>query len=77
MKTDILKHELVPEHTILSDEETEKILSDLEVRIDQLPKILPTDPVVKAIGASLGDVLRIDRKSATAGEFVSYRVVRE
>ena len=53
------------------------MLEELDVRIDQIPKILPTDPVVKAIDAKLGDVLKITRKSMTAGVFTSYRVVRE
>ncbi|WP_304124094.1 DNA-directed RNA polymerase subunit H [Methanosphaera cuniculi] len=77
MKVDILKHDLVPEHTILTPEEADAVLEELDVRIDQIPKILPTDPVVKAIDAKLGDVLKITRKSMTAGVFTSYRVVRE
>lgn len=77
MKIDILQHNLVPEHTILSEEEAQEVLNDLNVRVDQIPKILPTDPVVKAIGAKLGDILKITRKSETAGVFVAYRVVRE
>ncbi|MDD6286061.1 DNA-directed RNA polymerase subunit H [Candidatus Methanosphaera massiliense] len=77
MKVDILQHNLVPEHTILSDEEAEEVLDKLNVRVDQIPKILPTDPVVKAIGAELGDIIKITRKSETAGIFVAYRVVRE
>lgn len=77
MKIDILQHNLVPEHTILSEEEAQEVLDDLNVRVDQIPKILPTDPVVKAIGAKLGDILKITRKSETAGVFIAYRVVRE
>ncbi|MBE6487536.1 MAG: DNA-directed RNA polymerase subunit H [Methanosphaera stadtmanae] len=77
LKTDILQHNLVPEHVILSDEETEKVLEELNSTTDQLPKILPNDPVVKAIGANVGDVLKITRKSETAGIFVAYRIVRE
>lgn len=77
MKIDILQHNLVPEHTILSEDEAQEVLDDLNVRVDQIPKILPTDPVVKAIGAKLGDILKITRKSETAGVFVAYRVVRE
>ena len=77
MKVDILKHNLVPEHTILTPEEADAVREELDVRIDQIPKILPTDPVVKAIDAKLGDVLKITRKSMTAGVFTSYRVVRE
>lgn len=77
MKTEILQHNLVPEHTILSDEEAEKVLLDLNITEDQIPKILPNDPVVKAIGAKEGDILKITRKSETAGMFVSYRIVRK
>ena len=77
MKINILKHNLVPEHVILSDEEAEEVLDKLKIRPDQLPKILPDDPVVKAIGAKLGDILKITRNSETAGIFVAYRVVRE
>ncbi|MDO5851390.1 MAG: DNA-directed RNA polymerase subunit H [Methanobacteriaceae archaeon] len=77
MKTDILKHHFVPEHTILSEEEVSKVLKEADVRLDQLPKILPDDPVVKAIGAEEGDVIKLNRESRTAGEFISYRIVRE
>ena len=58
-------------------EEAQKVLDDLNVRLDQIPKILPTDPVVKAIDAKVGDILKITRKSETAGIFVAYRVVRD
>ena len=77
MKFDILQHNLVPEHTILSSEEADEIYEELNVHPDQIPKILPNDPVVKAIGAKEGDLLRITRDSETAGEFVAYRLVRE
>ncbi|RAP48053.1 MAG: DNA-directed RNA polymerase subunit H [Methanosphaera sp. rholeuAM74] len=76
-KNDILQHDLVPEHVILSDEEAQEVLDDLNINIEQLPKILPSDPVVKVIGAKVGDVLKITRKSETAGVFVAYRSVRE
>ncbi len=76
MKTDILKHKLVPEHIILTDEEAEEVLLEKNITEDQLQKILPNDPVVKAIGAKEGDILKIIRDSETAGTFVSYRIVR-
>ena len=38
-------------------------------------KIRVNDPVSKAIGAEEGQVLKITRKSETAGIFVTYRLV--
>ena len=75
MSKDILNHELVPRHDILSESEIEKIFKDLDFGIEQLPKIKDNDPVVKAIGAEEGDVLKITRKSPTAGVFIAYRLV--
>ncbi len=77
MKLDILKHDLVPEHVILSEEESDEVLEELDVHPDQIPKILPNDPVVKSIGAKEGDLLKITRNSETAGEFIAYRLVRK
>ena len=71
----ILKHELVPEHTIMKAEEVAELIGKLGVVAQQLPKILTTDPVVKAIGAKIGDVIRIERKSPTAGKTTYYRIV--
>ena len=43
----------------------------------QLPRIKASDPVVRAIGAKPGDILKIIRDSPTAGKYVSYRYVIE
>ncbi|MDR1722206.1 MAG: DNA-directed RNA polymerase subunit H [Methanobrevibacter sp.] len=75
IKKYILKHELVPDHVILSEDESKKIFKDLDYDQEQLPKIKVDDPVVKAIEAEEGDVLQITRKSDTAGTFVTYRIV--
>ena len=48
----------------------------MNITEDQLPKILLNDPVVKAIEAKEGDILKITTKSETAGIFVKYRIVR-
>jgi DNA-directed RNA polymerase subunit H len=42
-----------------------------------MPQIGSTDPAVKVIGAKPGDVLRIIRRSQTAGEHITYRYVVE
>ena len=75
MKKDILKHQLVPDHAILSKTEANKIIKQLKVNREHLPKIKVDDPVVKEIGAKSGDILKITRKSHTAGKFITYRLV--
>jgi DNA-directed RNA polymerase subunit H len=72
---DILKHELVPNHVVLSESAIKKIFKDLDFEQDKLPKIKSEDPVVKAIDAKKGDILEITRDSPTAGTFVTYRIV--
>ena len=76
-KIDVLKHELVPEHIILSDKEAKEVLKKYNVSIDQLPRIFDTDPVVRAIGAKPGQIIKIIRRSPTAKKSIAYRVVIE
>ena len=74
---DLFEHTLVPKHEILTEEEKKQLLSQHRVHAYQLPQIKASDPAVKAIGAKPGDVLRIIRKSPTAGEHAAYRYVVE
>ncbi len=71
----IFEHELVPKHEIVDEEERRWLLETFHVQEEQLPKIKDTDPAVKAIGAKPGDIVKIIRKSPTAGETVFYRYV--
>jgi len=72
---DILEHIYVPKHEILSHHEKEQLLSQLQVTQSSLPNLLTSDPVARIIGAKHGDVVKITRKSQTAGETVTYRLV--
>jgi len=74
---DIFEHVLVPKHEILTPEEREKVLAQYRVKPYQLPQIKASDPAAKAIGAKPGDIIRIIRKSPTAGEHIAYRYVVE
>ena len=74
-KFTILDHELVPKHILLTKEEKKQLLEQLKIRPEQLPWIRASDPVAKLIGAKPGDVVKIIRKSPTAGETVAYRFV--
>jgi DNA-directed RNA polymerase subunit H len=71
----VLKHEMVPEHTIISEEEVNELLARYGIELKQLPKILVTDPACKEIGARKDNVIKIRRRSLTADEAVSYRLV--
>jgi len=77
VKKGILKHELVPDHVVLSKSEINKIIKKLDIHPEELPKIKPDDPVIKAIEAKPGDIIQITRKSQTAGKFITYRLVLE
>jgi DNA-directed RNA polymerase subunit H len=72
---DLFEHRLVPKHEILSEKEKEQLLAEYKVQPYQLPQIKASDPAVKVIDARPGDILRIRRKSATAGEHIAYRYV--
>lgn len=72
---DIQQHTLVPKHIRLNKKEAEKLLRTYNISIKQLPKISSKDPVVKALNAKPDEIIKIIRKSPTAGESIFYRVV--
>lgn len=72
---DIFQSALVPKHEILSEDEVKTLIERLRISESQLPRIKLTDPAVKALDAKKGDVIRITRKSPTAGECLYYRLV--
>ncbi len=73
----IFEHYLVPRHEILMAEEKEEVLKRYRVQPYQLPLIRTSDPIANVIGAKPGDLIKITRKSPTAGEYISYRYVVE
>ena len=74
-EVDITKHELVPKHILLNDNERSELLKRYGVVLKQLPRISIMDPVIKILNGKPGDVVKIIRKSQTAGEAVYYRVI--
>jgi DNA-directed RNA polymerase subunit H len=74
-KIDPTHHELVPKHIILSDGEVEDLLKVYNITKDKLPLIKVADPVVIAIGAKPGQVIKIVREDSPAGEAFTYRLV--
>lgn len=74
---DIFEHALVPRHEILTEKEKKQLLEQYKIQPFQMPQVKSGDPAVKAIGAKPGDILRIIRKSSTAGEHIAFRYVVE
>ncbi len=77
MEGSLLDHNFVPKHELMDEDELRTVLSHYNVEREQLPKLKATDPVAKEIGALPGDVVKITRKSETAGEALYYRYVIE
>jgi DNA-directed RNA polymerase subunit H len=71
----IFSHILVPEHVIMAKEEVDELLKKYNITLGQLPKISVKDPAAKLLDAKPGDVIKITRKSETAGQSKYYRLV--
>ena len=87
LQRNILKHSLVPKHTIVYDEiwnktETSELVSDLEKikiqynlkSVNQLPEISRFDPVALLIELRPGQVCKIERDSITSVDSLYFRV---
>lgn len=76
-KFNVIDHEMVPDHTVLDEEEVEELLERYDINKTDLPKMSSRDAAVKEIGASPGDVVKVERESRTAEKAVAYRLVIE
>ena len=75
LQFNILNHQYVPSHTILSDHEVVEMMKKYNVmEKSQLPDISRYDPVALAIGMRPGEVCSIDRPSKSAISSLYYRV---
>ncbi|MFH0949205.1 MAG: DNA-directed RNA polymerase subunit H [Candidatus Aenigmatarchaeota archaeon] len=72
---DIFQNELVPKHELLNDDEKAKLLEDYKITIRQLPRIKEDDPAIAALNTKKDDVIKITRKSPSAGAYIYYRAV--
>ena len=55
------EHILVPVHELLTDAEAKKVLEELHVNKEDLPKIFESDPQAKRLGAKPGQIIKIYR----------------
>ena len=70
-------HILVPKHEIMTIKDAEEVLKTYNCRTTDLPLIFASDPAIVGLGVKPGDMIKITRKSATAGESFYYRYVVE
>ncbi|MBU0979937.1 MAG: DNA-directed RNA polymerase subunit H [Nanoarchaeota archaeon] len=76
-KIHITKHDLLPKHVKISEKEKKAILKKYQVTLKEMPKIMKADAALQGMKAEVGDMIKITRKSPTAGEAVYYRVVTD
>ncbi|NVM43470.1 MAG: DNA-directed RNA polymerase subunit H [Candidatus Lokiarchaeota archaeon] len=69
---DVLLHELVPKHYLLTKEESQNLLEKYQINISDLPQMDEKDPVSIAIGAKEGDIVKIVRESHTTVKNIDY-----
>ena len=70
-------HIYVPKHEIMTKKEAQKVLDEFNCTPTELPLIFVTDPAILGLGVKPGDMIKITRKSGTAGESTYYRYVVE
>ena len=73
----ITNHAYQPKHEILPRDKAEGVLKKYSARSSQLPYIMISDKGLQDLDVWPGDIIKITRKSPTAGESVYYRYVVE
>jgi len=75
LQYNIMNHQLVPKHIVLTSEESEEVRSKYNISNNsQVPDISRFSPVSQVIGIRPGDLCRIQRPSKTAIKADFYRV---
>jgi len=77
---EVMNHVLVPEHRLLSTKEAEEVLKKYSISIEELPKIRRSDACVRSLELRVGEIprgsiVKIVRRSETAGISYAYRLV--
>ena len=70
-------HIYVPKHEIMTIKEAEDVLKKFNCKPTEMPLIFSNDPAIIGLGVKPGDMIKITRKSPTAGNSIYYRYVVE
>lgn len=77
LQFNILKHAMVPNHTVLDSEEAIEVKKKYNILNDnQIPDISYFSPVSLVLGIRPGNLVKIDRKSKTAINSEFYRICK-
>lgn len=72
---DKVQHISVPQHDLLSDDNSKKVLEEYLVKKREMPKIFVSDPISKYYNARIGQIFKITRPSETSALAPYHRLV--
>lgn len=76
LQFNITKHRLVSKHSLLTNEETTELLNKYNIKSNQLPVILKSDPVIKYYNFPHGGICKIVRESRASIKTEFYRYIK-
>jgi DNA-directed RNA polymerase subunit H len=76
-KVDITKHILIPKYAKVTEQEKQALFDKYNISFNELPFLFKNDPSLKELKVKEGDIIKVIRKSPTAGETVVYKGVVE
>lgn len=71
----IIDNILVPQHSLLSEDEKEELLTTLNCTLDQIPIIYNSDRIVRHYNFPIDSICKIERINETTGKTITYRRV--
>jgi len=77
IRINVPEHLYIPKHEILKKKEVEELLKKFNTKPSEIPLIFETDPAIVGLGVKPGDMIKVTRKSPTAGKSIFYRYVVE
>ncbi|MCL5423884.1 MAG: DNA-directed RNA polymerase subunit H [Candidatus Marsarchaeota archaeon] len=70
----VSSYTLVPEHSLLSENDAKKVAKKFKISMEKFPKIPASDPQAQKLKAVPGQLISIKRDDGN-GEYVYYRYV--